>query len=110
MRLAFLGNHKKLVRLISKMEVDGIWRELKNGHMQFHADDGAVLNWWRSTGTVTFQGRKPKAQEFERSFLRRASKKGLIEHETGPEDELAELKRQLKGALIDIAKLKEAIL
>ena len=35
--------------------IAGEWRDLEN-HKQFPADTGAVLNWWQSTGTISFQG------------------------------------------------------
>ena len=109
MKISFLGNFRKLRKCVSKTGISGKWREIENHQMQYRTDDGVVLNWWESTGTVTFQGRKMAAREFREVFVRVALKKNLLEDESTPVDEIEDLRRQLKGALIDIAKLKEAL-
>jgi hypothetical protein len=42
----------------------------KNRFYRFHAETGAILNWWPTTGTINFQGRH--AEQFERLFLDQA--------------------------------------
>jgi hypothetical protein len=49
--------------------VDGEWIEMGN-HCQFRADSGAILNFWRSTGTINFQGPGLAAEEFRAIFLK----------------------------------------
>jgi hypothetical protein len=109
MKLKFLGDYAKLRKCVSRTGVTGQWREIKNHQIQYRTDDGALLNWWESTGTIVFQGRKPAVRKLKGPFVRAALKKGLLEDESATDEEIADLKRQLKGALIDIAKLKEAV-
>jgi len=49
--------------------IDGEWAELGN-HCQFRAVSGAILNFWKSTGTVSFQGPGVAAEEFKAIFLK----------------------------------------
>jgi hypothetical protein len=49
--------------------IDGEWTEMEN-HCQFRADSGAILNFWRSTGTINFQGPGLAAEEFKTIFLK----------------------------------------
>src|SRR5271167_1235784 len=58
--------------LIATAGIAGQWTERKN-HCQFHADSGAVLNYWKSTGTITFQGPELAAAELEAIFLQTMS-------------------------------------
>jgi hypothetical protein len=44
-------------------EINGTWRDLGN-HKQFRAETGAILNWWQSTGTISFQGPALAAAQF----------------------------------------------
>jgi hypothetical protein len=55
---------KSMVMLIA-----GEWRQGENLH-QYRADSGAVLNWWKSTGTVTFQGPEAAAGNLKTAFLK----------------------------------------
>lgn len=55
---------KSLQKLISRTGIPGEWR-CKENHHQFRADDGAVFNWWKSTGTFTFQGPDTAAMAFK---------------------------------------------
>jgi hypothetical protein len=49
---------------------------LQNGRKQYRTDDGGVLNWWETTGTISFQGADQKArQELERAFIAAAKKR-----------------------------------
>ena len=47
----------------------GEWRKRENHH-QYRATTGAVLNWWKSTGTIMFKGPRPAAKDLEAAFLR----------------------------------------
>jgi hypothetical protein len=49
--------------------IDGEWTEMGN-HCQFRADNGAILNYWKSTGTVNFQGPGLAAEKFKSLFLK----------------------------------------
>ena len=48
------------------------WTKGKNGHRQFRPANGAVLNYWKSTETITFQGRELPAAELKAMVLQRA--------------------------------------
>ena len=60
------------------------------------------------TGTLVFQGPKQAIRKLRGPFLRVALKKGLLEDKSAT-DEFDDMKKQLNGALTDIAKLKEAV-
>ena len=61
MSLKFQGNYGKLKKTVVRTGLGGFWRELKYGQKQYRTDDGGVLNWWETTGTITFQGRDTTA-------------------------------------------------
>jgi hypothetical protein len=88
----------------------GGWRDLKCGQKQYRTDDGGILNWWQSTGTIAFQGEPSAARELERAFIAIASVKGRLQSKyTAPnrkDDEIAELHKLLADALIENKKLK----
>jgi hypothetical protein len=51
--------------------IAGQWTERTN-HCQFYAASGAVLNYWKSTGTITFQGQNRFPSHWMRSSSARA--------------------------------------
>jgi hypothetical protein len=55
--------------LVALTGIDGEWTEMGN-HCQFRAVSGALLNYWKSTGTVNFQGPSRAAEEFKSMFLK----------------------------------------
>jgi hypothetical protein len=63
MSLKFKGSYEKLQRCLSRTGLAGNWRELKYGQKQYRTAKGGVLNWWETTGTITFQGLKVSARE-----------------------------------------------
>jgi hypothetical protein len=76
MSLKFQGNYRKLKKTVVRTGLGGFWRELKYGQKQYRTDDGGVLNWWETTGTITFQGRDTTARdELKRVFIVIASRK-----------------------------------
>jgi len=57
MTIKFRGRFERLEELVAECKVQGEWRHIaKNGLYQFKAETGENLNYWPSTGTVTFQG------------------------------------------------------
>jgi hypothetical protein len=58
----FAGDFDDLRQVMSVLGIGGKWRKRKNHH-QYRATTGAVLNWWKSTGTIMFQGSAPAAKE-----------------------------------------------
>jgi hypothetical protein len=60
--IKFYGSYEGLQNLLAFTEIGGVWRDLDN-QKQYVANTGAILNWWRSTKTVNFQGGPPAAKE-----------------------------------------------
>jgi hypothetical protein len=57
----------ELMAAVAACDLEGEWcKNAKNGFHTFHAETGEVLNWWPSTGTVQFQGKRP--EEFRERF------------------------------------------
>jgi hypothetical protein len=59
---------RKRVELI---DLPGRWAD-KGNHCQFRARSGAILNYWKTTGTIHFQGSERAAAELKAMLLRRA--------------------------------------
>ena len=74
MKPKFFGEYKKLRKCVSRTGVAGHWREIKGHQIQYRTDDGALLNWWESTGTLVFQGPKQAIRKLRGPFLRVALK------------------------------------
>lgn len=53
----FFGEFSELEACVAGLGYTGQWSE-DNGKKVFRSKDGAVLNWWSSTGTLHFQGNK----------------------------------------------------
>ena len=74
MSLKFRGNYRKLKKAVARTGLGGTWRALKYGQKQYHTDDGGVLNWWETTGTITFQGHDTAARkDLKQTFIGIAS-------------------------------------
>lgn len=80
MGLKFRGDYGRIRKVVSRTGYDGEWRDHKYHHKQYRTDDGAILNWWSSPGTITFGGRDP-GMKFEKAFRAIASAKGHLERE-----------------------------
>jgi hypothetical protein len=66
------GSLDQLIAVVTACELEGEWSEnTRNGFYSFHAESGEVLNWWPSTGTVQFQGKRP--EEFRVFFCNNLS-------------------------------------
>jgi len=55
----FHGEFGELESAVSSTGKQGSWSE-KNGHYQFKAKTGEIVNWWPSKGTLTCQGKDPE--------------------------------------------------
>ncbi len=53
--------------MVASTLVWGEWRK-KRILWAFHAENGGILNWWPSNGTVQFQGSEPGRTELQRAF------------------------------------------
>jgi hypothetical protein len=63
----FGGTFNELERHVLMVGLPGYWDDHGN-HKQFRADNGAILNWWQSTKTVTFQGPAQQRDDFASLF------------------------------------------
>ncbi len=65
--MKFHGLYDSLKQIIESIHEPGEWRKLDNNKYQFRARNGAILNFWESSGTVTFQGQNDESQKLEKS-------------------------------------------
>ncbi len=72
MSMKFTGEFEDLEKLIGVIGSGGKWIKGENHH-QYRGDTDAVLNWWRSTGTITFQGPDAAARTLKAEFLKVAN-------------------------------------
>jgi hypothetical protein len=112
MTLKFRG-YDKLQKCVSRTGFDGEWSNLEDQQKQYRTTDGGILNWWRSTGTISFQGRQSAARQLEKAFIAVASAKGRIETKDSRSladrrDENERLKI-LANTLLENAKLRARI-
>lgn len=59
------GDIEQLKVVVEMTGASGEWQEKGSGHWQFRCNDGAILNWWQTSGTITCQGPQTEKQEFE---------------------------------------------
>jgi hypothetical protein len=65
------GNFKVLRYVVAHTGIAGKWTKEGN-QRQFRTNSGAVLNYWKTTGTINFQGSQRAAAELRAMLLRRA--------------------------------------
>lgn len=78
MSLKFRGDFTVIQKYVSRIDSRGHWRDLKYGGKQYRTNNGAVLNWWKKSGKILFQGHGTGALEFEQEFIAIASMKGRL--------------------------------
>ena len=57
-------NYNELKKRVALTGIDGQWVERGN-HKQFYSETGAILNFWKSTGTMHFQGDQGAAAQLQ---------------------------------------------
>lgn len=65
----YAGSIYQLQQVIRMTRVVGEWQYMPAGYWRFVGRDGAILNWWPSTGTINFQGPFAAASAFERALI-----------------------------------------
>ena len=65
------GDFKAVRKIIALTGIKGEWTKKKDQY-QFRTTGKAILNYWTSTGTITFQGPEFAEAELKATFLRRA--------------------------------------
>jgi hypothetical protein len=107
------GSLKKMQKCVARTKVGGAWHEFPNGQWQYRTHDGAILNWWASSGTVNFQG-KDSGRAFEKAFIAAAKAKRLLNGECDPgknePNEKRSVRRRIEAAKTDIAALDWRVL
>lgn len=61
----FKGGIEQLKAVVEMTGASGEWVDKGRGYWQFRCNDNAILNWWASSGTITFQGPVVERREFE---------------------------------------------
>src|SRR5438105_3854532 len=65
MGIHFGGEYDELQRLVAGMKIVGEWSEPSKGCVRFRTKDGAIFNWFTTTGTINFQGPDPAKAKLE---------------------------------------------
>lgn len=55
--MKFTESFEDFKEKLSPLAEQGEWRDLNNNQKQFRGKNGAILNWYPSTGTIQFQGK-----------------------------------------------------
>lgn len=67
--MKFNGDFEVLRRAVEEAarqcKTSGTWTEQEHGKQQFRANNGAILCWWPSTGTIQFQGPTDRKKALE---------------------------------------------
>jgi len=114
MSLKFRGRYTILQKYVSRVDSRGNWRDLKYGGKQYRTDDGAVLNWWRKSGKILFQGHGSAALEFQQKFEAIASTKGRLAGKStkdleGLRKENETLRKLVADVLLESFRLKKQL-
>ena len=73
--IRFTGELDQLKAYIMCLCDDGVWSGVRN-HFQCRFPNGAVLNWWKSTGTLQVQGPDGPAAALEEQLYRLVQEAG----------------------------------
>lgn len=66
----FLGDYVTLQAKVAQLGLAGTWTEHNNGNQkQYKARTGAVLNWYESTGSITFGGAQAEKEKLQASLI-----------------------------------------
>jgi predicted nucleotide-binding protein len=66
----FHGELEELKTLVASTGIAGTWQTGTNGGHQYRTKDGAQLNWWETTGTVTYTGKADPKARLEAAMIR----------------------------------------
>ena len=84
MSTIFRGDYEKIQKYAARVNDAGYWRDLKHGCKQYRTDDGAILNWWKKSGKITFQGHRDAAAKFESAFKALGYRAGRMRCDSEP--------------------------
>lgn len=75
-RKRFHGTLEQLDAVLVLAGRMGSWELMPAGYRRFVCRNGAILNWWPSTGTINFQGRPAARADLEQAIAKAVS--GLL--------------------------------
>jgi predicted nucleotide-binding protein len=64
----FKGTPEELQTAVAEAGIEGSWKEEAGGKYCFRSNQGGVLNWWSTKGTLQFQGQTEAKRELERAL------------------------------------------
>jgi len=67
-RRRFIGSLDQLQYCVGLTGAAGEWEPMPAGFWRFRCRNGAILNWWQSTGTFNFQGPTDAARRLEQAL------------------------------------------
>jgi hypothetical protein len=105
--LNFRRDYDKLKKLVSQTGLDGRWKKLASHTRQYITDDGGVLNWHPSKGSVWFQGEDEAAKELERKCKKAA--KGRVERRGSAQQKLSKGKSGTSDSRKALRRLSKKI-
>jgi hypothetical protein len=66
MSAKFYGKYRQLSKIIANSNYLGAWlKEIPASRRTFKFNNGAIMTWWESTGTVQFQGPSEAKEEIQ---------------------------------------------
>ena len=78
-RLKYEGTSRDLREDVADTKLPGQWMKMPAGFERYRCADGAILNWWPATETLSFQGPKDAAAHFERQLFEIWRRKQVVE-------------------------------
>ena len=63
--MKFTGIYEELKNALSSIDSQGLWVDLNDNQKQFRHNNGGIINWYPSTGTINFQGKDASILEKE---------------------------------------------
>jgi hypothetical protein len=109
MSLKFRGDYAKLKKYVARAGLDGSWKKLPDGTRQYFTDDGGVLNWHPTKGSVWFQGEDEAAEELERKFKAAAKERigpRSLKSQKFVEEDIDTIKKLLATAISKVEELR----
>jgi hypothetical protein len=67
-RRLFRGTFARLQHTVALTGIIGEWQYMPARYWRFRCCNGAILNWWESTGTINFQGPEPAKAALEHAL------------------------------------------
>jgi hypothetical protein len=68
----FNGTFNELQELIKSAGLSGKWKDRGQVNHRFRSNDGGVLSWWPSNGSIQIQGQNAARMKLENLFVARS--------------------------------------